>query len=135
VSQLEKTLTDTTIMMQVKFPFYDPGAYAHVNEASALARQKNYETLDGERQAVADAKILFQSYQGTLAEIVQLEKRISALRHTVAGFRTEQLIGVRTVVDVLNTRGELTEATIAKINLEFNRDKEAFTLVAALARL
>lgn len=135
VSPLVNKLRDSTVKLQVRVPLFEPGAFPQAEEASAQARQKDYEYRDNTRKAVADALALLNSYKSMSGQSAMVAKRVANLQRVIASYRIEQNIGVRTIVDVLNARAELTDAMIQKVTLEFDRSRQGMSLVAALGRL
>lgn len=135
VSALVQRQRDATVKLQVRIPLFEPGAFPQAQEASALARQKDYEYRDSEKKAVSDALALLNAYRSMSGQSAMVGKRVANLQRVIASYRIEQGIGVRTIVDVLNARAELTDAMIQKVTLECDRSRQGMTLVAALGRL
>lgn len=128
-------INDSTIKLQVRIPLYQPGAYSHIEEAKALAIQKNYDVIDGERKTVSSAESLFDTRRSLIRQTAEASARVSAMRKAVAGYRIEQDAGYRTIVDTLNALNELTEAQVFVAQMAYTRDKATFMLAAALGRL
>lgn len=128
-------INDSTIKLQVRIPLYQPGAYSHIEEAKALAIQKNYDVIDGEKKTVSNAESLFDTRRSLIRQTAEAEARVSAMRKAVAGYRIEQDAGYRTIVDTLNALNELTEAQVFVAQMAYTRDKATFMLAAALGRL
>ena len=126
---------DNTVKIQMRVPIYEPGALPRISEASALARQKSWETADSQQQGVAAATSLYLRHQSTIAQVERANARVGTMLRAVNGYRIERAAGFRTVVDILNAQNELTEAQLARVNLEFARDSQVFTIAASLARL
>jgi outer membrane protein len=128
-------IDDTTIKLQVRIPLYQPGAYSHIEEAKALAIQKNYDVIDGEKKTVSNAESLFDTRRSLIRQTAEASARVAAMRKAVAGYRIEQDAGYRTIVDTLNAVNELTEAQVFVAQMAYTRDKATFMLAAALGRL
>src|SRR6201999_4338625 len=121
--------------LQMRVPIYEPGAFPRIHEAAALARQKSWETADSQKQDIASATSLYTRHQSTIALIGRASARVKAMQRAVEGYRIERTAGFRTVVDILNAQNELTDAEMARVNLEFERDNQVFSIAASLARL
>jgi outer membrane protein TolC len=134
-SALTPRVTDTTIKLQLRIPLYQPGAYSHIAEASALARQKTYDVIDAQMKTVASADQLFVTRQSLIRQSNEAAARVNAMRRAVNGYRIEQDAGYRTIVDVLNALSELAEAQVFEAQIAFTRDKSTYMIAAALARL
>jgi outer membrane protein TolC len=135
ISEALQSATNSTIKVQVRVPIYEPGTFAKIGESNAIARQKSWDALDSEKQSTAAITSLFYTRLSTLTQIGRATARVGAMQKAVKGYQIEQSAGFRTIIDILNARNELTEAQVARVALEFNRDKLTFTLAAALARL
>ncbi len=126
---------DNTVKIQMRVPLYEPGAFPRIHEAAALARQASWETADSQKRSVAAGASLYIRYRSTLALIGRASARVKAMQRAVEGYRIERGAGFRTTVDILNAQNELTEAEMARVNLEFERDNQVFSIAASLARL
>ncbi|HEY8065015.1 MAG TPA: TolC family protein [Methylosinus sp.] len=135
LNSVQSRLRDTTVKLLFKVPLYQPGSFSTVGRMNATARQKYYESLDLERSAIASARTLFVARLSTIRQIAQMARRIADLEKAVAAQKVELSAGLRTIVDVLNIRSELTEARVAKAAMEFQRERLAFALAAAVGRL
>ena len=126
---------DNTVKVQLRMPIYEPGALPRIHEAAALARQKSWENADSQKLGVSQVTGLYVRYQSTLGLIGRANARVRAMQRAVEGYRIERAAGFRTVIDILNAQNELTEAETARVNIEFARDSQVFTIAASLARL
>lgn len=135
VSNTPYKTTDTTTMLQAVVPIYQPGEFGDLARDQALARQKNYQTLDLERRVVAEATVAFTQRRSSLRQVAQANERVQKLVRAIQGRQMELRLGTMTLVDVLNTVSELAEARVAKINLEYSRDRATYALAAAMNRL
>ncbi|GJE39611.1 TolC family protein [Methylobacterium persicinum] len=135
VSNTPYKVVDTTTMLQAVVPLYQPGEFGDLARDQALARQKSYETLDLERRVVAEATVAFTQRRSSLQQVAQASERVRKLIRAVQGRQMELRLGTMTILDTLNTVGELADARIAKINLEYSRDRATYALAAAMNRL
>jgi outer membrane protein TolC len=126
---------DNTVKVQMRVPIYEPGAFPRISEAAALARQKSWETAEDQKQGIASVTSLYVRHQSTIAQLGRANARVKAMQRAVEGYRIERSAGFRTVVDILNAQNELVEAEMARVNLEFTRDNQVFSIAASLARL
>jgi outer membrane protein TolC len=135
ISDALSRATDSTLKIQMRVPLYEPGAYPRIGEARAVARQKSWDAIDSEKQSTAAATTLFLGRASLISQIGQSSARVRTMKKAVEGYQVEQTNGLRVVIDILNARNELTAAQVEHANLEFLRDRQTFTLAAALARL
>lgn len=130
-----RSIRETTTQIQARIPLYEPGAFPRIAEASALARQKWYDTEDAVLRAVTSARVVFQRRAAYQAQVATLAGRVAALRAAVRGYEIERGAGFRTVIDELNSRSELAIAEILLATGEAERDRLAYVLAAAMGRL
>lgn len=135
VSNTPYHVKDTTTLLQALIPIYQPGSFSNLSREHAWARQKDYEALDLERALLAQVTAAFHQRCSTIQQVGQAEQRVRKIARAVQGRQMELRLGAMTTVDVLNTVAELAEARIAKINLEFARDRATYALAAAMNRL
>ncbi|GEO98957.1 TolC family protein [Methylobacterium haplocladii] len=128
-------VVETSTMLQALIPIYQPGEFGNLAREHAIARQKRYESQDLELVLVAQATAAFIQRRSTIVQVGQAEQRVRKITRAVQGRQMELQVGSMTVVDVLNTVAELAEARIAKINLEFARDRATYALAAVMNRL
>ena len=126
---------ETSTMLQTLIPIYQPGEFGNVALQHAAARQKSYVAQDLENTLIAQATSAFKQRRSTIVQVAQADQRVRKISLAVRGRQMELQIGSMTVVDVLNTVAELADARVAKINLEFARDRATYALAAVMNRL
>jgi outer membrane protein len=126
---------DNTVKVQMRVPIYEPGAFPRIHEAAALARQASWQTADNQQRSVAAGASLYVRYRSTIALLGRAGARVKAMQRAVDGYSIERAAGFRTIIDILNAENELTDAEMARVNLEFERDNQVFSIAASLARL
>lgn len=134
VSATPFKVTDIT-MLQALLPIYQPGEFGDLARDHSLTRQNSYGALDLERRVVAEASTAFAQRRASILQVAQAEARVRKLTRAVQGRQTELRLGSMTIVDTLNTVAELADAPVAKINLEFARDRATYALAAVINRL
>ncbi|GJE19363.1 TolC family protein [Methylobacterium marchantiae] len=135
VSLTPYRVQDTSTMLQALIPIYQPGEFGNVAREHAIARQKSYVAQDLENTLIAQATAAFKQRRSTIEQVGQAEQRVRKITRAVQGRQMELRLGSMTVVDILNTVAELAEARVAKINLEFARDRATYALAAVVNRL
>lgn len=135
VSNYPYKVRDTSAMLQARIPIYDPGEFADVARGHALADQRSFESLDLERTVLTQASTAFVQRTSLIVQTKLAAKRVRRIEDAVLGRKMELRLGSMTIVDLLNTLAELTEANVAKINIEFERDRITYSLASAMNRL
>jgi outer membrane protein TolC len=128
-------MNDTTTKLSLKIPLYMPGVLPQIQEATAVKREKAYESIDAEQKALTAAQSLMADRKATIARIAIARRRAEALRDAARSLDVERAAGYRTVTDALNVQAELAEARIAMDLLNYESDHVGFALAAALGRI
>ncbi|WP_018260032.1 TolC family protein [Methylobacterium sp. WSM2598] len=134
-SQALDQINDTTTRLVAKLPLYEPGAYPRIEEASALALQRAYESQDLELTTLTAARTLHARRRAIGEQAERLLERVRRLRETVRSFSVERRAGFRTVLDELNLRAELADAEVAAAAVVTERDALTLQLAAAAGLL
>lgn len=123
------------IRLRARVPLYQGGSVlARIRQAQAVLRQKSLEI------SVARASVRSQivsSWEGMMAakaRISSAAEQIKAARQALAGIRSEESVGQRTVLDVLDAEQELLGAKVAAQQAKGDYITTYFRLLAAMGR-
>lgn len=124
------------IGVEVAIPLYQSGAeYSRVREASAVARQRDHESIDlrrGVDEAVTQA---WEQLESAIATIGTRNDQIRAANLALDGVKQEQQYGSRTVLDVLDAEQELFGARTNLVRAQRDRIVAAYSLAFRLGQL
>jgi TolC family type I secretion outer membrane protein len=124
------------IGVEVAIPLYQSGAeYSRVREASAVARQRDHESIDlrrGVDEAVTQA---WEQLESAIATIGTRNEQIKAANLALEGVQQEQQYGSRTVLDVLDAEQELFGARTNLVRAQRDRIVAAYNLAFRLGQL
>lgn len=109
-----------------------PAALQRQAQARASAALEN--VIAAERDAIAQVRSAWSSWQASLAIIRSSQIAVDAAELSLEGVRAENSIGNRTVLDVLNAEQELLTARAQLVTARRNAYVAGFTLLAATGR-
>ncbi|MFQ5973010.1 MAG: TolC family outer membrane protein, partial [Alphaproteobacteria bacterium] len=97
----ERDVASVTVNLRV--PLYQSGSvFSRVREAKQVASQRLQELADTRREAERAATDAWESLQASEATVVAFQSEVRAQELALEGVKQEQLVGARTVLDVLD---------------------------------
>lgn len=121
---------------QLTVPIYQGGqAFSFIRQARAKQQQAFAEVLDAERTAYANATQAWDAYLATQRSIVAINAQIKAEALALDGTEREELVGTRTVLDVLNAQGALLSAQIQQVENISQMVAYSYTIAGAIGEL
>ncbi|MEJ1161949.1 TolC family outer membrane protein [Prosthecomicrobium sp. N25] len=126
---------DVRVRLGVRIPLVTPGLLPRIEEAKAVASQKRYEAIDTKVGVSAAAEASFERHRAAIRRIERLDRQVKAAAAAVFGVRKEAAAGQRTVMDELDAQEELVSAQIGRVLAGFERDYQAYVLIATMGRL
>ena len=129
-------LTDKVIELEVTFPLYDAGAtYAEARQA-----KQQFEQL---RQSADDTQLASVQLTGQAWDNLQTERDIlpevthaaKAAQEAYDGIRKQQVLGLKTITDVLVAEQTLIQARIARTTAQYSAIVAEFALAEQLGML
>lgn len=124
------------IGIQMTIPLYQAGAeYSRVREASAVARQRDHETVDTRQSITESVTQAWEQLESAIAIIGTRNDQIKAADLALDGVKQEQQYGARTVLDVLDAEQELFTARTNLVRAQRDRIVAAFTLAYRLGQM
>lgn len=129
-------LNDRTIELEVTFPLYDGGA----TYAEARQTKQQFEQL---RQSADEAQLASVQLTGQAWDNLQTERDIlpeltraaSAAEEAYDGIRKQQVLGLKTITDVLVAEQTLIQARIARTTAQYSAIVAEFALAEQLGML
>jgi len=131
--------TDTfsqQITAQVTIPLYQQGAeYSVVRQAKEVANQQRLVVEQSRRAAEQQATSAWETWRSSRAQITSRREQVRAQQIALEGVRQENLVGTRTVLDVLNAEQELLDAQVSLVSAQRDDIVASFQLLSAVGRL
>ena len=132
----DKTFQEARLMAELSVPLYQQGAVSsRVRQAKQIASQRRIEIDEIRLLAREDAIEAWESLQTAKAQIVSFKAQVSSTEIALEGVRQENLVGSRTVLDVLDAEQEVLDAQVSLVVA--NRDEllADFALKQAMGHL
>ncbi|TMM48221.1 TolC family outer membrane protein [Qipengyuania marisflavi] len=109
-----------------------PAALERQAQARSAAALEN--VIAAERDAIAQVRSAWSSWQASLAIIESSQSAVAASELSLEGVRAENSIGNRTILDVLNAEQELLRSRVQLVTARRNAYVAGFSLLAAMGR-
>jgi TolC family type I secretion outer membrane protein len=132
----DRTFQEARLMAELLVPLYQQGAVSsRVRQAKQIASQRRIEIDEIRLLAREDAIEAWESLQTAKAQIVSFKAGVSSTKIALEGVRQENLVGSRTVLDVLDAEQEVLDAQVSLVVA--NRDEllADFALKQAMGHL
>jgi len=125
-----------SVIARLTVPLYEGGAiYSQTRQAQETLSQRKGQTDDARRQAIQSARAAWDTIQSARASVQSLQTTIRAATIALDGVRTEQQVGERTVLDVLNAEQELFSDRVSLEQSQHDLAVAEFNLAQQIGRL
>jgi outer membrane protein len=132
----ENSNTVTQIGVTATIPLYQGGGTAaRVRQARAVESQTIEQSVEVERQVVANTRAAFASYVASNETITSSESAAAANRLALEGVRAENSVGTRDVLDVLNAEQELLNSEVTLVTAQRDAYVAGFALLNAMGKV
>lgn len=129
------TLT-TTAGLNVSIPLYQQGAeYASIRSARESLAQSRLNLEDARRTIRSQVNQSWQQLATARAQILARGDQVRASEVALRGFRQEQEVGARTLLEVLNAEQDLLNARVQLVTSRRDEVVASYALLAAMGRL
>ena len=117
-------------------PLYQSGAeYSRVREAKEVAGQRRLEIDEAERQTIEESVQAWEAVDTARAQVTAFQDQVAATEVALDGVQQEQLVGLRTVLDVLDAEQELFVARVNLVRAQRDVLVSSYRLKAAVGEL
>ncbi len=128
--------TDKSVLAQLTVPLYEAGnVWSESRQAEEDVGKAQSTTDDVRRQAVETATQSWETIQAARASIASLKTTVRAAQIALEGVRQQQLVGARTVLDVLNAEQELFADRVQLVKAEHDLALAQFNLAQQVGTL
>lgn len=134
---LENTEVDSVEWgLNLTVPLYDAGENRAKIRQSKYSKWQSYEeVLSAERSAVSDVTSYWESMVANDAKIKALQDQVKADAIALEGVKKEELLGNRTVLDVLNAYQSLLDSQVEVVKARREYYLSAMQVMQAMGRL
>lgn len=127
--------TSQTVGVSATIPLYQAGAVsAQIRQAQARRSQALEQVIVAERNVVANARNAYEGVVTSRAVIESAEVAVRANELALEGTRQENLVGSRTILDVLDAEQELLNARVTLVRARRDNYVAGFTLLSTIGR-
>jgi len=131
----DQTVAQSRIGASMTLPLYQGGLIgAQVRRAQEIETQTREQSIDIERQVIANTRAAFASYSAAGEAITANQRAVSANELALQGVQAENSAGTRTVLDVLNAQQELLNARVQLVTAQRDHYVAGFALLNAMGR-
>ncbi len=135
-SQRDSTIKQASILAEVRIPLYQQGAVSsRVRQAKQITSQRRVEIEERRRQAEQEAISAWENLQTARAQIVSFESGVSSAEIALEGVTQENLVGARTILDILDAEQELLDSQVNLVRSQRDEVVTSFQVMAAIGRL
>ena len=124
------------VMGVLSVPLYQAGAPdARVRRAKQLYQQSRRQIEEASRSSEQIAVDAWQALETAEAQIVSFEEQVRATEVALDGVKQEQLVGARTVLDVLDAELEALNAKVSLVQAQTTAVAARYAVLASVGRL
>lgn len=125
-----------SIRAQLTQPIYQNGAeYSRVRAAKQTVGQRSAELDSARRQSIDLMIRAWQSLQAAKARVVSSTSQAQANAIALDGVRQEQLVGSRTIIEVLNAEQELLDSQVQQVTARRDVVVAHYTVLTEMGQL
>ena len=124
------------VYAEVAIPLYEGGAvYSRARQAQQTVGQLQSDSEEARRASILAASQAWDNMQSQTSTLQALDREIHADQISLDGVRSEQAVGARTELDVLNAQETLFQTQLAEAQARHDELLAEFTLEAAVGQL
>ncbi|HMB74957.1 MAG TPA: TolC family outer membrane protein [Kiloniellaceae bacterium] len=132
----DNTFQEAQILAELSVPFYQQGVVSsQVRQAKQTASQRRIEVDAARVRAREDAIRAWESHQTAKAQIESFKAEVRATEIALEGVRQENLVGSRTILDVLDAEQEVLDAQVSLVASQRDELVAAYAVRQAVGRL
>jgi TolC family type I secretion outer membrane protein len=125
-----------TLSVTATVPLYEAGSVAaRTRQAKEVAVQRRMDLDRQTRVSVQSATTAWDALVSARAQVIAFDSQVKAAQIALEGVQQEQLVGSRTVLDVLDAEQELLNAQVNLVGAQRNVGVQTYTLRAAVGTL
>jgi outer membrane protein/adhesin transport system outer membrane protein len=130
------SVSNGVISANLTVPLYKSGSSrSKIRQAKHTANQARIDVITAQRDVEADVISAWEAYESAKYNISAREDQIKANEVALAGVEQEELVGARTILDLLDAEQELLDSKVELVKA--NRDKiyKSYELIANIGSL
>ncbi|MFQ5776199.1 MAG: TolC family outer membrane protein [Kiloniellaceae bacterium] len=135
-SQRDSLTKRAQVLAQLTVPLYQQGAVSsRVREAKQISSQRRIEIEARRRRAEQEAVSAWEALLTARAQIRSFESGVRSAEIALEGVRQENLVGARTILDILDAEQELLDARVNLVRSRRDEIVAGFQVLSVIGRL
>lgn len=127
---------EAQVLATISVPLYQQGAVSsRVREAKQISNQRRLEIDEVRRRQEQEAVSAWRALETARAQSRSFEAGVRSAEIALEGVRQENLVGARTVLDILDAEQELLDAKVNLVRSQRDAVATGFQVLAAAGRL
>ena len=135
-SQRDSSLEQGQVLVELTLPLYQQGAVSsRVREAKQISSQRRVEIEAQRRRVEQEAVSGWEALLTVRAQIRSFESGVRSAGIALEGVRQENLVGARTILDILDAEQELLDAKVNLVRSQRDEIVSSFQVLSVVGRL
>ena len=133
----EDTLTEQLqVLAELTVPLYQQGSVtSRVREAKQFASRLRIQVEEVRRREEQEAISAWQALETARANILSFESGVRSAEIALEGVQQENLVGARTILDILDAEQELLDAQVSLVGSQRDEIVAGFQVLTAIGRM
>lgn len=124
------------VLAQLTVPIYQQGAVSsRVRQAKQVSSQRRVEIEEQRRQVQQQAVSAWEALKTARAQIKSFESGVRSAEIALEGVRQENLVGARTILDILDAEQELLNSKVSLVRSQRDEIVTSFQVLSVVGRL
>ena len=135
-SSRDTSTEQASVLAELSVPLYQQGAVSsRVREAKQVSSQRRVEIEEERRNAQQEAVSAWKDLETARAQIASFESGVRSAEIALEGVRQENLVGARTILDILDAEQELLSAQVSLVGARRDEVVASFQVLSVMGRL
>ncbi len=132
----DSNTTQASVLAELTVPIYQQGfVSSQVRQQKQLSNQRRIEIEQARRRAQQEAVASWEALETARAQTTSFESEVEANRIALDGVQQENLVGARTVLDVLDAEQELLTSQVNLVTAQRDLVLAAYRTIAAMGSM
>ena len=135
-SSKESRSNSASALLKLNIPIYQKGAeWSAIRQTTQTAAQSKIDLVTAQRQVQQQGMQSWETWKGFEQQIDQIKIQIESAKISLEGVRQENLVGERTLLEVLTSENALLQAQTNLVNIEQKYLQAGYQLLSSMGEL
>jgi TolC family type I secretion outer membrane protein len=135
-TQRDTSAEQAEILAEVSIPLYQQGSVSsRVRQAKQVSSQRRVQIEERRRNTQQQAVSAWENLVSARAQIVSFQAGVRSAEIALEGVRQENLVGARTILDILDAEQELLNAQVNLVGAQRDEVVASFQILSVMGRL